>query len=254
MSFKINPILAIALIVGVIVLLVALIKGCHENKGTYAKYKKVDSLNNMLLNVIADDKRVLDSTMKGFHDSLEFVNGQYTLANAQKMRTESELQDAVKENRALIAQHRLHKYADTSAVTVPNGFVTECEGCFVKLEKTTNLAEKYKKDASLLEAKQNNQNQLYQKRFKEIEVERLGFNNKINSLAKKQQEYLDKLKPHGRLYLSWGVLWKPLPWAAGIGAMYQTKRNLIVGAKAYYSASGTLIETNVNFPLSLRFK
>jgi len=244
----------ILIIIGIVVLLIALLRGCSQSKTQISKYNKLDSLNTVLLHAIAEDKAKTAISEKAYQDSLEFERGQVALANEQKLRTESELQDVIKENRALIAQHKLYKYTDTSAVTVPHGFVTECEGCFVSLEKTTNIAEKYKRDNDALFAKQADQDRLYQKRFKELDQERLGFYNKINTLAKAQQDVIDKLKPHGRLYLSWGVLWKPFPWAAGIGAMYQTKRNLIIGAKGYYSSQGTLIETNINFPLSLRFK
>lgn len=253
MPLKINPILATAIIIGVIILLIALIKGCHENKGTYAKYRKVDSLNNVLLHAASEDKRIIDSSKKLFQDSLEFERGQKELALAQKERTEDELDDVLQENNKLIAQHKLAQYTDTSAVTVPNGFITECNDCFSKLEITTNVSLKYKSDYNKLQENWDRHEKLYQNRFKEIEVERLRFNNKISTLAKQQQDAIDKLKPHGRLYLSWGVLWSPWPVSVGGGLMYQNKRNLIYGLKWYYGRGGTTIETTLNFPLSLRF-
>jgi len=244
----------ILIVTGIIVLIIVLMRGCSQSKTQIAKYNKLDSLNTVLLHAITEDKAKTAISEKAYQDSLEFERGQVALANEQKLRTESELQDMIKENRALIAQHKLYKYTDTTAVTVPNGFVTECEGCFVKLEKTTNVAERYKKDINALEEKQEKENKLYQKRFKELDQERLGFYNKINTLAKAQQEAIDKLKPHGRLYLSWGVLWSYWPTSAGFGLKYQTKRNLLIGVMGYYGVNKTTIETTINFPLSLRFK
>lgn len=244
----------ILIIIGIFVLIIALMRGCSQSKTQATKHHKLDSLNTVLLQAITEEKSKSDSIKKAFQDSLEFERGQVALAKAQKIRTEAELQDVIKENRALIAQHKLHKYADTSAVTVPHGFVTECEGCFVSLEKTTNIAEKYKRDNDTLSAKQANQDRIYKKLFQELDQEKLGFYNKISALAKAQQDAIDKLKPHGRLYLSWGVLWRSWPVAAGAGLMYQNKRNLIWGAKWYYGSQGTTIETSINLPLSLNFR
>lgn len=254
MSLKVHPIVATLVIAGVLILIFSLFRGCRQSQKQISQYNKVDSLNRELKKVIADDKLRAESSNKQFIDSLDFAYGQYALVEAQKLRTESELQDITKENKELIAKYKLGKYTDTSSVTVPGEFVSDCQGCFVNLEKTNGVVNRYKNDINNLQNKWDKQTEIYQNRFKELDVEKLGFYNKIETLTKAKQEAIDKLKPHGRLYLSWGVLWKPLPWAAGIGAMYQTKRNLIIGAKGYYSSSGTLIETTINFPLSLKFR
>jgi hypothetical protein len=254
MTLKINPIVATLLIAGILILLIALIKGCNSSRKEVIAKEKAIAYGDSMKAAFNVYKIISDSSKKQFQDSLEFSAGQLALANEQKLRTEAELQDITKQNRALIAQHRLYQYADTTAITVPNGFVTECEGCFVKLENTTNLVERYKRDIKTIETKQADQNQLYQKRFKELDQEKLGFYNKINTLAKAQQEAIDKLKPHGRLYLTWGVLWRPWPVGAGGGLMYQNKRNLIWGLTCYYGQNGTTLETNIHFPLSLKFR
>jgi hypothetical protein len=244
----------ILIAIGVVVLLVSLIRGCNQSKTQTAKYNKLDSLNTVLLHAIAEEKAKSDSSKKAYQDSLEFERGQYALLKEQKLRTEDELRDQALENKALIAKFKLGDYTDTTSVTVPNEFVTDCQGCFVNLEKTTGLVERYKVDINRLESSQEKQNKLYQNRFKELELEKIGFRSKINILAKAQQDAIDKLKPRGRLYLSWGVLWRPWPVAAGAGVMYQNKRNLIWGAKVYYGMQKTTVETSINFPLSLNFR
>jgi hypothetical protein len=254
MKLQIHPLIGTLLIAGILILVFLLIRGCNQSKLQVSKAAKLDSLNNILLHVVSNDKLVTDSTKNAFHDSLEFVNGQLALANEQKLRTEAELQDVIKSNKVLIEKHRLAQYADTTAVTVPSEYITDCEGCFTNLEKTTTLVNRYKTDINTMEAKQREQNKIYQKRFKELDAEKLGFYNKINTLAKASQDAIDQLKPHGRLYLTWGVLWRPWPVAAGGGLMYQNKRNLIWGINCYYGQNGTTVETNIHFPLSLKFR
>lgn len=212
MSLKIYPILAILLIAGIFILVVALIRGCNQSKLQLSNLKKSDSLNKELLHTIASDRISTDSTKKQYKDSLEFITGQYALAKEQALRSDVNLQAQINVNNALIAKHKWDKYADTSAVLTPHEFIEDCEGCFTNLEKTTGLVERYKTDINNLQNSWDKQSQLYQKRFKELDAEKLGFYNKINTLAKAQQEAIDKLKPHGQLYFSWGgVVWPVAP-------------------------------------------
>jgi len=244
----------VLLVVCIAVLLFLQFRGCHQSKMQLSKFNKIDSLNNVLLGVVANDKIATDSTKTAFQDSLAFVNGQLDLATGQKLRTEIEIRDISKENKTLIARYKLGEYADTSAIVVPNEFVIDCQGCFTNLEKTTALVDRYSTDISNMEAKQEKQNLIYQRRFKELDEEKLGFYNKVNALAKEQKKAIDDIRPRGRLYLSWGVLWRPWPVAGGAGLMYQNKRNLMYGLKGYYGQGGTTVETTINIPLSLKFK
>jgi len=253
MSLKINPIVATLLIAGVLVLIVALIKGCSQSKLEVAAKEKAilygDSIKATFDKYVSDS----DSSTRLFQDSLGFERGQNILLENQKQRTEIKLDKLLSENKKLIAQHKLAQYADTTATLVPHGFIVDCKSCFTKLEATTNLTLKYKSDYTKLKESWDRQDKIYQNGLRSMISERQKFNEKISYLTKQQQESIGKLKPHGRLYLSWGVLWSPLPIAAGGGLMYQNKRNLIYGLKGYYGKGGTTIETTVNFPLSLRF-
>lgn len=254
MTLKINPIVATLLIAGIIILIVALFRGCSQSKKESVAKEKALVLADSALAVMKEYKAKNDSSAKLFQDTIEFERGQNALANEQKLRTEDELRDVLKENKALIKKYKQGDYTDTSSITVPSEFVTDCQGCFIKLEKTTGLVEKYEKDINNIQASWDRQTKIYQNRFKELDAEKLGFYNKINSLEKQQKKAAYKLEPHGRLYLSWGVLWRPLPIGAGGGFMYQNKRDLIWGLKGYYGKGGTTVETTINFPLSLKFK
>jgi len=244
----------IGIFIGIGVLLFSMIRGCKQSKIQLAENNILKALNGELQNTIASDKAITDSSNKLFKDTLEFERGQTALIKGQKERTESELRDITKENKALIARYKLNDYTDTATTLVPNDFIADCQGCFVNLEKTTDLVDKYKKDVNNLQNNWDKQTAIYQKRFKELDAEKLGFYNRINTLAKEQQKVIDQLKPHGRLYLTWGVLWRGLPSAAGAGLMYQNKRNLIWAATWYYGANGTTIQTTINFPLSLKIR
>lgn len=253
MTLKINPIVATLLIAGIIILIVALFKGCHESKLEGAAKENAQKIADSALSVLKIYKVTSDSTAKDFQDSLDFERGQKELAIAQKERTEEQLDASDKQVKQLLEKYKYAKYTDTTAVTVPNEYITNCADCFGKLESQNNLVNKYRSDVKNLQLNNDKQIDLYQQRFKELNAEKLGFTNKITSLLQEQKKYSDKLQPRGRLYLSWGVLFKPWPKYAGAGMMYQNKRNLIIGAMWYYGDAGHMIQTTINFPLSLKF-
>lgn len=254
MTLKIHPLLMTVFAIGIVLLVIALFKGCGKSaKETTAKERAL-VLADSALNVLKEYKLLGDSTAKKFQDTIEFERAQGTLADIQKERTEMELDKALAENGALIRKYKMHQYTDTSAVWTPNEFISDCRDCFVKLERDSLMIGRYKNDINNIQSNWDRQTKIYQARFKELDAEKIGFYNKINSLTQQQKEAADKLVPHGRLYLSWGVLWRPWPIGAGGGLMYQNKRNLIWGLKGYYGQGGTTVETTINFPLSLKFK
>jgi hypothetical protein len=132
-------------------------------------------------------------------------------------------------------------------------YVNDCADCFTELSNGQKLVIQYKAEKenqfNLLSGKIN----LKDNRIKDLETANIKLTSNYRSLIDSSKRFQDKLKPRGRLYLSWGVLWSPLPIAAGAGLMYQNKRNFIIGAKCYYGEKGYSVETNMNFPLSLRF-
>jgi hypothetical protein len=253
MTLKINPWVATALIAGILILVIALFKGCHQSKLEVAAREKTQHIADSALSVLKDYKAASDSAAKDFQDTLELERGQRALMENQKEQTESALDKALAENKKLIDEHRLAQYADTSATVVPHGYIVECEDCFTKLETTTSLSRRYKNDLNSLQNNWDNQNKIYLKRFKELDAEKLGFYNKINTLAKEAKDASDKLKPHGRLYLSWEVLFGPWPKMAGGGFMYQTKYNMMYEANWLYGNKGHMVEASIKFPLSIKF-
>lgn len=253
MKLEIKPYIIYTVLIGIGILIILCMRGCHQSKLEVAAKENAQKIADSALSVLKVYKILSDSTAKEFQDSLDFERGQKELAIAQKEKTEDQLDASGKQIKQLIEKYKYAKYADTTAVTVPQGFVNDCHDCFVKLEDQNNLVNKYRNDVNNLQANNDKQIGLYQQRFKELNAEKLGFTNKISSLLKQQQETINKLQPHGRLYLSWGVLWSYWPSAAGAGLMYQNKRNLIWSGMVYYGTNGYTIQTTLNFPLSIKF-
>lgn len=252
MTLKINPIVATLIIAGALILLFALFKGCKQNEIEVAAKEKSEHLADSALKIVKEFKTQSDSSARSYQDTIEFERGQKEFIASQKAATEASLDKALADNQALINKHNLAEYADTSTIVVPSEYVISCENCFARLDTTTRIAYKYKNDFIKLNDKWESLNKINENRFKQLEAEKLGFYNKINSLTRQQKDAVDKLQPHGRLYLSWGVLWSPWPMAAGAGFMYQTKYSFQYGVKFYYGTNGSMIETSMHFPLSIK--
>lgn len=233
-------------------LIFALARGCKKNNSAIQDYNKVKSANDSLISLVNANDVQRDSSKKLFQDSLEFERGQYALLELQKERIEGEMSILSRDNERLIQKHKDERYTDTTATIVPREYLTDCEGCFSNLEKTNSLNNKYQNQMNQIQKSWVEQSSLLNNRIKDLEKSNSIFSDNIRSMANNQKEALDKLKPRGRLYLSWGVLWQGWPSAAGAGLMYQTPRNMIFGVIGYYGAGKTTIGTTINFPLSLR--
>lgn len=254
MNLKINihPILAMIIIAGALILLFTVFKGCKQSRIEVAEREKAERLADSALKVIKIDSLSSDSTKKEFQIQKEFLSGQVELAKNQKEKAEADLDKQIAINNDLIEKHKIGQYVDTNATLVPKEYIMDCEECFTNLEKTNKEVNKYKSDINILQDQWSKKDQLYQNRFKQLEQERIGFYTKISSLAQQQKETADKLKPHGRLYLSWNVLFGPWPKMAGAGFMYQTKSNMMYEANWLYGNMGHMIEASMKFPLSIK--
>lgn len=254
MTLKINihPILATIIIAGVLILLFTVFKGCKQSRLDVAARQKAEQLADSTLFALKSYKATSDSTTVDFQIKNELLTGQIELVTNQKEKAEADLEDQIKINAASIDKHNMGRYFDTTATLVPAEYIADCEGCFTNLEKTNKEVNKYKSDINILQDQWSKKDQLYQNRFKQLEQERIGFYTKISSLAQQQKETADKLKPHGRLYLSWNVLFGPWPKMAGAGFMYQTKSNMMYEANWLYGNMGHMIEASMKFPLSIK--
>lgn len=254
MNIKISNWAIFGMLIVVCILIAALFNGCQKAKRDKANIEKLVDLTDSFRIISKQAVEGWKESKKRFEDSLEFERGQRSLVEAQKERTEDDLNKAHKENQELIDKYKYQKYEDTSMVSAPREFVEDCHECFTKLSITDKLSLQYRKQVSEWGLKYERETMMLNGRYKQVERERDSYYKKVDSLSKAQEKAIDKIKQKGRLYLSWGVLWKPWPAYGGVGLLYQTRDNLIYGAKCYYGTTGYMVETTLNFPLSLKFR
>lgn len=254
MNIQLSKWVIIPIVIGLCILAFALLKGCQKSKEDKAKIQKLMDLTDSFAVVSERAVSGWAASKQAYEDTLEFERGQRMLAEAQKERTEDELNKANSENQKLIKKYKSQDYRDTATEIVPHEFVDDCRDCFTRLEITDNLTLKYKKEVKEWTSKFNQETKRLLWRIDGITEERDNYHRRVDSLTKKQEKAVSAIRQKGRLYLSWGVLWSPWPTGAGGGLMYQTPRNVIFGLKGYYGAGKTTVETTINFPLSLRIK
>lgn len=250
MTLKINPIVATAVLIFIGVLLVALIRGCKNNQHNEALVVNYEHRVADLINDSIEKEKQLTE----YINANEVLDGQLSLSNNKLLSLNEDLDKANDRISLLLNKHvPIKPSLDTNVTLAPNSFIDECADCFKELRNGQQLVKQYKSEKetqfNLLSSKIN----LKDNRIRELETSNMQITSNYKSLLDSTSRFQDKNKPHGRLYLSWGVLWSPWPVAAGAGLMYQNKRNLIWGAKCYYGKGGTTVETSINFPLSLKF-
>lgn len=253
MTLKINPWLATAIMAGILIMAFSLFRGCRQSKIQVAATEKITHIADSALALLKETKAHDDSTKNEYELRQKLLEGQIDLLANQKAAKEDSLEKIGAQNKELIARHHLADYNDTATIIVPNGYVQDCEECFTKLDKTTTLSLKYKDDVNNLERKWADQNNLFTKRFRQLEDEKSSLYNKMNSLAKEGKAAADKFQPHGRLYLSWAIVSAPWPKMAGGGFMYQTKYNMMYEANWLYGNQGHMVYVSMKFPLSIKF-
>lgn len=246
MTLKIHPILGTLLIAGTIILIFLLVRGCQKERKAASAIINSDSLINKLKQDTAELARQLAANK----DTAQFLEGQLSLSHNKEIALNENLDKANARITNLLRKHvPINPNPDTTATLVPNIYIDDCADCFKELDNGQQLVRKYK-------AEKDNQEQIYKsqlngkdKRIKLLEVSNQEVTSSYMSLIKITK---DIGKPKGKLYLSWGIMWGPLPRMAGAGAMYQTPRSMIIGTKWYYGAQGHMVETSMNFPLSFK--
>lgn len=248
MSLKINPILAIAILIGIGVLIIALVRGCQNGKK--AASAVVDYKGR--INKLEQDSVNLTRYLNASADTIEFLNGQSALSDNKLLSLNENLDKANDRISILLRKHiPIKPNPDTSVTLVPNVYIEECTDCFNELSDGRDSVMKYR-------AERDNQERIYKSKLS-VKDNSINYLEKLNGKLTKDYKSLidstkDTQKQKGKMYLSWGVMWGPVPKMAGAGLMYQTPRSMILGAKWYYGAQGHMVETNINLPLSFKRK
>lgn len=255
MTIQFHPSIKYIVLIVLLFLIGLLIKGCHQNRQAIAFNKDLKIANDSLAAEVIKGKVELLENKRDYDIKLEVANGQVELKDNQLTKTGDELEAANKRINILLANHHdISPNPDTSVTTVPNAYIEECSGCFNELQNGQQLVKKYKSDVEQLQWSYTKKDILQSQRIAQQEQEK-------SNLVKSLQDCMDISKaaqkagaPHGQLYFSWGVQFAPLPKMAAIGLLYQNKHKLIYGAKGWFGAYGTMVEANMNMPLSFKRK
>ena len=247
MTLTINKWLIVAILVGVVVLVFALVRGCQNGKKLASINIDYDGkISQLKKNAIEDLKQ-----LTAYRDTMQFLDGQLSLSKNKELFLNEDLGKANDRISILLKKHvPIKPSSDTSMTWAPNEFINECAECFHELKNGQQLVKKYK-------AEKENQEQIC--------IEKLNVkDNRINHLEKANKEvtssYMaliditkDANTRRRMLYFSYGILWSAyVPKMGGMGLMYQDKRLRQYGVKAYFGAYKPMLETQVNMPLSFK--
>lgn len=247
--------IAYLLVIGLLLFL--LIRGCKQSNLRLQVSENSALITDSISKALIKLKKDSAENAKKFNDTLEFINGQYALAQEQKLRYADQLDNAKDTIRKLIAKYRSGKYTDTATVTVPHEFVADCHDCFDRLERQTTTLDYYERAVFKADSISLVKNKEYEKRINQIEQERDGFIELAETANGSLVRALDKLAPKRLVLFSWNVLSNPWPCAVGIGGIYQDKRNRQFGVKKYIGNipnARKAWELEINLPLSFKRK
>lgn len=254
MIIKIHPALSAIITVGVLILLFSLIKGCANNRQAIAQSKELKIKNDSLEAKIFRDSIEAIENKKDHEIALELMNGQYDLVQNQKSAIENELAIAKDTIKRLVKKFKNWQYKDTPSILVPTDFVVDCKDCFNRIESEVERADKYQilvaRSDSICDVKSNQ----FKKRITQQEQEKIKLSKSLQDCMEISKAAQKAGTPKGQLYFSWGVQFAPLPKMAAVGLLYQNKHKLIYGAKGWFGAYGTMVEANMNMPLSFKRK
>lgn len=255
MKISISPLLGGVILLGFLILSFALIRGCNQGKAKDEAYAKVAAKNAILEAQQKASDSISKANKSNFDASLEYANGVIALRNNQLEASRHELEAANARGGALIKKHTtIQPSIDSTSIVVPNEYVEECAECFGELEYHIGRSQRFMKEHDSTQVAHAAKQSLQKKRIEQLEQENRSVSQTLTDCLTATNAQVGKLEPRRKVYLTMGVIWAPLPKAVGAGLLYQDKRGRMYGGKAYTSAWGTLVESQVNLPLSFRRK
>lgn len=253
MSIKINPVLIIVSMVGVALLIFMLFRGCSNAKYAIKETNEFKTKNDSLIAKTKRDSIEFAVNKRDYEAALEVANGQLEIKDNQLERIDNELDVANIRISLLLAKHKeIEPNTDTSHTYVPNEFIVDCNGCFTELSNGQRLVQQYRADNEQLKLSLRIKEKLQTDRIAQQDQEKAKLDQSLQDSKGISNDAVNASVAKGQLYFSWGVLWSPFPKMAGVGLMYQTKYRVQYGVKGYWGTYGTMVETQMNLPLSLR--
>lgn len=256
MNLKIHPLLGAAVILGICLLIFTLIKGCNNAESDKEVISLLEEKNALLDKKNQALELASLQSKKDFQDSLEFVNDQLSLKEAQKEATEEKLDAANTRINDLLKRYTPVVPSDTGTTMVPNDYIADCSDCFGELGREQKLVNQYRKEIDEKDAFADKITVIYNKRIDQLEHEKQQSNKLANDYKEVAQMAIKKADPRRIVYLSLAgiTINSILPNGVGGGLKYQDKKKRIFGVKVIGSNVGTIYEGELSLPLSFRRK
>lgn len=250
MKISISPLFGGAILLGILILVFALTRGCSQGKLKDEAYAKAIEANKVL-------EGRLKANEINFNTSLEYANGVISLRDNQLQATRNDLVASNSRIDALLKKHKpVQVDTDDSVTMVPNTFVEECSECFAELEYHKGKSSRFIKETDSLHVAHLAKEVIQEKRIKQLEGEKEDVSQTLTDCLTAARKQADKLEPRRTMYLNMGAIGgkKDVLMGIGAGLMYQDKRKRGFGFTWYGTSQGSIVTANLSFPLSFKRK
>lgn len=245
--------LLLLIVVGVII--IVLIRGCHNSKAALAENNSLHIANDSLIKRIKNDSIGYHNTAADYQIKSQLQESVITIQENKLQAAYDTLDRANDRIKQLLARYKpVAPNADTNITTVDNSYIQDCAQCFTELEGQQQREKVIKAQADILQQSLNSKINTQQLRIDQLGREQAQANKNLNDCRAITDGYQKKLELRRRLYFSMGVMSinTIFPNAAGLGLMYQDKRYRIVGFRMYTSEYGSVKALDIHMPLSFK--
>lgn len=242
-----------AVILGIILLLYALWKGC-QNSASRKDYQVTPKINERLERLQKDSAQT-HSELNDLHFSYNLLQGQFDLLTNKNITTTDSLSAANDRITLLRKRHvDIEPSHDTSATLVPNEYLSDCASCFAELDNGQRLVLKYKEEKDGLQKILSDQLSIKDKEASVFRSQISDLKNTLIDVTEIAKRNEKKNEPRRTLYFSLATISvnNKLPTGIGGGLLYMDKRMRIFGANYYINNTGPVWQAQLSMPLSLK--
>lgn len=241
---------AILILLGILV--VALWKGCVNNK---------PSVDQLIIDSLSNRVKYLDSIGEvnkiDHFNSVEIANGLVEIANNRVAATELKNDSLNKRIVALLNRYKTVAVSvDTNVTTVENSFINDCTECFELLDNSKQLTLKLRGEHDNIMKALKSKISIQDNRINQLDVENNNLRSTLSSSINTARSLQDKNKPRGRLFFTVALIGQKetLLIGGGGGLVYMDKRSRLYGGNYYGTNLGPMWTATLSFPLSFKNK
>lgn len=242
--------------VGMVVIALLLFGRVRSCKNTDNALQENQELKNINLKLYADSIEAYHRE-EDYKAASELQDGQITLKENQLQAKDDSLETANIRITKLLNRHiPITPNADTNITTVPNEYITDCEGCFTELYRGREMVISYKDSVGSLRKEYKEKIKTDSSHIADLNEQNFNLIGTIKDALKVARKAKEDAKPHWKILFSMSTMAinANVPNAAGIGFGYQDKYNRIVAAKYFTSEYGSIKQIDLFVPLSFKRK